>query len=566
MSKWTLGFSVVLLFGCSGAHRAAETAIARESDSEIAEMAESDQPTERRCEEEVLSYLPVGTSEWFRIDLRQVRRTPAGRDILPLLHFFTPLVDDEVEIIAGPKLRVEDAFVIARSAHSPMFQLPVLDRGTPSARLQRQSSWRPLGTEGLWLLGNGRWIAERPRFTECRDSPIEPIVSQAAHPFVPGALVREALDFDEQNAIFSITTTYPEPPEEHRPPIRAMMPMILATAAEIEGQVSNAWLSPEIHRFEFSVPHRSVPTIVSALTRDRRDPHEITPGHVISSMTVFTEIVGATGERTVVPERTFGPYRFPRDAELLDASTMVDGCEGLLLSRPQFTFEVESPEESHRVGFVSHHDLFTVVERPNGSRECIDDSATSTPVAGPPWDVGAHRFYVGMKSPIPNLLFSMVFAEPDSEPDLLAPTALPTSPPEGSNWRTQTVFLSQQANQGNVLTGGTTEFTYSLEGIPGCEGFSGAAQHRLVVDGEIDRVSITAESTGDIRILVKSSEGEFQCSEPGMRTELVTSFEQGEHLVWVAGQLPGTSNPYSLAFHRTPLSTHLPVNGWTHDD
>lgn len=80
-------------------------------------------------------------------------------------------------------------------------------------------------------------------------------------------------------------------------------------------------------------------------------------------------------------------------------STEIEGCAGFIAERPDATFIYEAPSSGFRVFFISDQDATLVLQRPDGSYVCNDDSVGHDPaVEIIPGDAGTYLVWVGSYS------------------------------------------------------------------------------------------------------------------------------------------------------------------------
>ncbi len=255
----------------------------------------------------------------------------------------------------------------------------------------------------------------------------------------------------------------------------------------------------------------------------------------------------------------------------VDASTMSSACRGYVQAQPNHTLMASSPFANLRVLVNGGgQDTTLVVQKPDGTFVCDDDSEARNPIVKLATTPGLHRIWVGSYEAGTTVPYVIGFSE------LTSVTSTTFGGPAGAPAPGQSaVALDTSATRSNfgtiTLRPGFQPDPHITEGTSGaardsdidaaqidarCRGHvTTAPDHVLVATGPFASLAIAARSDGDTTLVVRAPDGTFLCDDDGGggRNPLVRgSFAQGTYSIWV-GSYAGESNfGYRLGFSELP--------------
>ncbi len=255
----------------------------------------------------------------------------------------------------------------------------------------------------------------------------------------------------------------------------------------------------------------------------------------------------------------------------VDATTMNPACRGYVQPQPNHTLLASSAFASLRVLVNGgNEDTTLVVQKPDGTFVCDDDTEGRNPVVQFATTPGMHRIWVGSYQPGTTPAYVVGFSEIAS-----VTTAAIGGPPGAPATGPSAGALDTSGSRSNF---GTVTLRPGFQPDPHVtEGTSGAAEgsdidasqvdarcrghvtttpdHIFVASAAFGSLAIAARSDGDTTLVVRAPDGTFLCDDDGGggRNPLVRgSFPPGTYSIWVGSYSGGSNFGYRLGFSELP--------------
>lgn len=249
----------------------------------------------------------------------------------------------------------------------------------------------------------------------------------------------------------------------------------------------------------------------------------------------------------------------------VQASNLSPGCTGWIGQNPNHLVNVASPFTNLRVivAATGGQDTTLVVQKPDGTYVCDDDSEGMNPIVqGPITTAGVHRVWVGSYTRTESIPYTLGFSELTSvtAASLIGgtsptPTPTPTMPATIDITGTTANFAPVNVAPGFVpdpmVVSGTSGGAESATSLgSGCIGFIATTpDHFLQVGGAgIPSLRVMAKSETDTTIVVRRPDGTFMCNDDsdGFNPMVEGNFPPGQYRVWIGSYAQGQNGSYRL--------------------
>jgi serine protease Do len=274
------------------------------------------------------------------------------------------------------------------------------------------------------------------------------------------------------------------------------------------------------------------------------------------------------GSVTLAADFTPDPYTATGSAGgPVDASTMNPACRGFVSAQPNQTLMASTAFANLRILVNGgHQDATLMVQKPDGSFVCDDDSEGRHPIVQFQTTPGLHRVWIGSYQPGVELPYVLGISELSS-----VTTSTIGAPPGTTNAPAGVTHLDTSASQSNfgtiTLRSGFEPDPHITEGTSGaaagndidalqidprCRGhITGTPDHLFVAGDDFSSLSIAARSDGDTTLVVRMPGGTFLCDDDGgsSRNPMVQGrFPAGTYSIWVGSYSSDSNFSYRLGF------------------
>lgn len=258
----------------------------------------------------------------------------------------------------------------------------------------------------------------------------------------------------------------------------------------------------------------------------------------------------------------------------IDASTLSPACRGWISQQPDHLFVASAPFSNLRVVVNgAGQDTTLVVQRPDGSYACDDDTENRDPVVAGGFPPGTYKIWVGSYTRGESIPYTLGLSELGSTmPSTLGGGAavganvgavvgsaagLDVSGPAGN-------FEPVSLNPGFVpdphVKQGTSGGSIAANTVnPSCAGHvSSRPDHIFTATGAFSSLRIMVRSDADTTLVVRRPDGTFLCDDDTEGTNPVVggAFPPGQYRIWVGSYSQGENAPYRIGF--TELSSVTP--------
>lgn len=276
----------------------------------------------------------------------------------------------------------------------------------------------------------------------------------------------------------------------------------------------------------------------------------------------------------------------------VDASAVNGACRGFISPHPSHVVTLTSAFRWMRVFVESAGDTTIMIQTPQNTVLCNDDTYGLNPAVEQAWQPGTYRIWVGAYQQSSAAPYTLRFTEiasvmPGSTGTAVGPQPMPIQP--GPNPQTGPttqpsggLTMTVDAMQGNgtpgwidarlrpdpaVLegaAGGTIQAQAAAE--PACRGFvQSIPDHILYVQGRARYLRLYVEAGEDTTMVIRTPDGRWLCDDDG-GGNLQPMLQQenwapGQYLVWIGTySARGTGTvPYRLMATREPLPSAAPT-------
>ncbi len=286
--------------------------------------------------------------------------------------------------------------------------------------------------------------------------------------------------------------------------------------------------------------------------------------------------IGAGGPMTLSPGFSPDPSRASGTAGgTVSASTLANcGVSGQVAAQPNHLLNLTGNFSNLRIVVnAGALDTTLMVQKPDGTFVCNDDTEGYHPIVAGAFGPGLHKIYVGTFSAsstgpynlgvteLSSVTAASLGAPPGSEAAGGGPTA--TGAPGAGAAAAAAAVAAGNSNYGTVsLTPGFTPDPFKGNGTSGgatsaatfsagCNGYVATQpDHIFTAGGAFGNLRIMAKSTGDITLVVRMPDGTFRCNDDHEGTDPLISgnFPAGTYGIWIGSYQSGTNSPYTIGF------------------
>jgi len=247
----------------------------------------------------------------------------------------------------------------------------------------------------------------------------------------------------------------------------------------------------------------------------------------------------------------------------VQASNLNPGCTGWIGQNPNHLVNVAAPMSNLRiiVGTAGGQDTTLVVQKPDGTYVCDDDSEGMNPIVeGPINTPGIHRVWVGSYTRSELIPYTLGFSELGSVTAASLTGGTPTPTPGTTPANIDTTGSSSNFGQLTLAPGflpdpqvvsGTSGGSESATTLGvGCIGFvARTPDHFLQVGGAgFPSLRVMVSSDTDTTLVVRRPDGTFLCNDDsdGTNPMVEGNFPPGQYRVWIGSYAQGQNGSYRL--------------------
>lgn len=258
----------------------------------------------------------------------------------------------------------------------------------------------------------------------------------------------------------------------------------------------------------------------------------------------------------------------------VDAATKHPGCRGYIRAQPNHVLRAGSAFGSLRI-LVNGGDADTtlLVQKPDGSFACDDDSEGYDPIVRLETTAGLHRIWVGSYRPEAHSPYVIAFSESGStttssiggpSPGFAKGPKAGALDASGRRSNFGTVTLRPGFQPGLHVTPGTSGTAEGssidiAEVDSRCRGHVTAIpDHLFVASEDFESLTIAARSDGDTTLLVRTPDGSILCDDDGgggRNPRVRARFGRGTYAIWVGSFSSSSNFGYRLGFSESPEFT-----------
>lgn len=231
------------------------------------------------------------------------------------------------------------------------------------------------------------------------------------------------------------------------------------------------------------------------------------------------------------------------------------GCRGYIATAPDHLFVATSSFANMRIMVRAEQDTTLVVQKPDGSYICNDDSEGTNPVVQAILTPGTYKIFVGAYRANERPNYTLGFSELGSVvPSSLPAPATDAAPSAPAASAEQIVTLARGFMPDPKIVMGNMTGTIDASAMgPGCRGFVGVApNHTLVLQSNSPGMRVMARSTTDIMLAIRRPDGSVICNDDGLNQGfnplIAEPFTAGTYQVYVGTFRANTAAAYRLAF------------------
>lgn len=251
------------------------------------------------------------------------------------------------------------------------------------------------------------------------------------------------------------------------------------------------------------------------------------------------------------PHTSRGVAGGARNASILNAQ----GCRGFIASQPDHIFVATSNFANMRIMVRAAQDTTLIVQKPDGSYICDDDTEGNNPVVQSILTPGSYKIFVGAYRANERPNYTIGFSELGSirPSSLPAPPSAPAAPPPAATAQQIVTLARGFMPDPKIVMGNTTGTVDAAAMGPGCRGFVGLApNHTLVLQSDSPRMRVMGRSEIDIMLAIRRPDGSVICNDDGVNQGfnplLAQPFTAGTYQIYVGTYQANTSATYRLGF------------------
>ncbi|MFT5355655.1 MAG: hypothetical protein ACI9KE_002874 [Polyangiales bacterium] len=230
------------------------------------------------------------------------------------------------------------------------------------------------------------------------------------------------------------------------------------------------------------------------------------------------------------------------------------GCRGYLATEPDHLFVATSNFTNLRIMVRAIEDTTLVIQKPDGSYVCDDDTEGRNPVVQAIFTPGTYKIFVGSYRASERPNYTIGFSELGSvvPSSLPAPALTPTTEPAATS--EQIVTLSRGFMPDPKIVMGNTSGTVSANSMgASCIGYVPAApNHTLVLQSDSPNLRIMARSTTDTMLAIRRPDGSIVCNDDasgqGFNPVIPGPFTAGTYQIYVGTFGLNSAAAYRLGF------------------
>lgn len=260
----------------------------------------------------------------------------------------------------------------------------------------------------------------------------------------------------------------------------------------------------------------------------------------------------------------------------VQASNLNPGCTGWIAQNPNHLLNATAPFTNLRIIVgAGSQDTTLVVQKPDGTYVCDDDSEGMNPIVqGPIATPGIHRIWVGSYDRTQTIAYTLGFSELSSVTAASlqgnAPGVPPNNPiPTPAGGSVDTTGTRSNFGQVTIAPGfmpdphvvsGSSGGSVSATGLGGgCLGFvAHTPDHFIQVGGAgFPSLRVMAHSSVDTTLVVYRPDGTYLCNDDsdGTNPMVEGNFPPGQYRVWIGSYAQGQNGSYRLGVSAQPGMT-----------
>ena len=246
----------------------------------------------------------------------------------------------------------------------------------------------------------------------------------------------------------------------------------------------------------------------------------------------------------------------------IQASNLNAQCRGWISQTPDHLFNAQGPFNNLRfVVNAGSEDTTLVVQKPDGTYLCNDDTDGFHPVVAGAFPPGMYKVWVGSYQRGTQAAYQLGISELGSVPPSslgggsaggAAGAGAAQLDLTGSNANFQPVSLRPGFTPDPHVVTGTSGGSVNATSVnPSCRGWiARVPDHLFTASGAFNNLRVMVNSAQDTTLVVRKPDGTFVCDDDseGMNPMVTGSFPPGQYRVWVGSYQQGQNAAYRLGF------------------
>lgn len=299
-------------------------------------------------------------------------------------------------------------------------------------------------------------------------------------------------------------------------------------------------------------------------------PGQPVPGQPVAPAVPVAAAGGASNFGTVTVAPGFMPdpsVARGTSGGAIQASTLNPQCRGWVSQTPDHILMATGQFAMLRVMVNGGSaDTTLVIQRPDGSYNCDDDTEGRNPVFQGNFAPGAYKVWIGSYTQGENAAYTLGISELGS----VNPSSLPApagAAPSGATAATASNFGTISINPGFMpdpnMSRGTSGGAIQASTLNStCRGWvSSTPDHIFMAAGNFTNLRVLVGSDQDTTLVIQRPDGQYMCNDDTEGTNPIVSgaFPPGAYKIWIGSYNQGQNSAYRLGFtEMSSVSTRDP--------